>query len=278
MRIACPSARRPDQNRHRLADGWQGSTVRAILDNPRYTGYAVFGRWATAKKARRSRRRRGRARDPFPPGRPGTRRAVPRAGAPGDRVGGDVHADPAAARLPGRRGPGGAAQARTRARPGQAHLRAARAGPVRVLLAEDGGHAQARPRLLPLRDAQAGAGLAGPGHASAQRLPPGAVGAARAERLDRGAVQPRQHRSDRGRAARVPGRQPRSRGRRRRPRSTGTRSSDGWPTPRRACRASVPRSRPEPTPPRWSSRSTPPRSSAPPRRPNSACPSPTRPG
>lgn len=43
--LACPSARRPDQNRHRLADGWQGSTVRAILDNPRYTGYAFFGRW-----------------------------------------------------------------------------------------------------------------------------------------------------------------------------------------------------------------------------------------
>ncbi|GLY71235.1 recombinase family protein [Amycolatopsis taiwanensis] len=43
--IPCPSARRPDQNRHRLADGWQGSTVRAILDNPRYTGYAIFGRW-----------------------------------------------------------------------------------------------------------------------------------------------------------------------------------------------------------------------------------------
>jgi hypothetical protein len=43
--IPCPSARRPDQNRHRLADGWQGSAVRAILDNPRYTGYAVFGRW-----------------------------------------------------------------------------------------------------------------------------------------------------------------------------------------------------------------------------------------
>ena len=37
--------RRPDQNRHRLADGWQASAVRAILDNPRYTGYAVFGRW-----------------------------------------------------------------------------------------------------------------------------------------------------------------------------------------------------------------------------------------
>ena len=44
--IPCPSAERPDQNRHRLADGWQGSTVRSILDNPRYTGYAVFGRWA----------------------------------------------------------------------------------------------------------------------------------------------------------------------------------------------------------------------------------------
>ncbi len=44
--IPCPSARRPDQNHHRLADGWQGSTVRSILENPRYTGYAVFGRWA----------------------------------------------------------------------------------------------------------------------------------------------------------------------------------------------------------------------------------------
>jgi hypothetical protein len=44
--VYCPSERRPDQNRHRLADGWQGSTVRAILENPRYTGYAVFGRWS----------------------------------------------------------------------------------------------------------------------------------------------------------------------------------------------------------------------------------------
>ena len=48
--IVCPSARRPDQNRHRLADGWQGSTVHAILENPRYTGYAVFGRWAKVEK------------------------------------------------------------------------------------------------------------------------------------------------------------------------------------------------------------------------------------
>jgi recombinase/recombinase-like zinc beta ribbon protein len=44
--VLCPSARRPDRNRHRLADGWQGSTVRSILENPRYTGYAFFGRWA----------------------------------------------------------------------------------------------------------------------------------------------------------------------------------------------------------------------------------------
>lgn len=44
--IPCPSAKRPNQNRHRVADGWQGSTVGAILDNPRYTGYAFFGRWS----------------------------------------------------------------------------------------------------------------------------------------------------------------------------------------------------------------------------------------
>ncbi|MBK0869888.1 recombinase family protein [Saccharopolyspora sp. HNM0986] len=43
--VPCPSARPPEQNRHRLADGWQGSTVRALLENPRYTGYAFFGRW-----------------------------------------------------------------------------------------------------------------------------------------------------------------------------------------------------------------------------------------
>lgn len=44
-RVPCPSARRPHQNRHRRGDGWQGGTVRSILQNPRYTGYAVFGRW-----------------------------------------------------------------------------------------------------------------------------------------------------------------------------------------------------------------------------------------
>jgi hypothetical protein len=30
------------QHVHRLADGWQGSTIRSVLENPRYT---VFGRW-----------------------------------------------------------------------------------------------------------------------------------------------------------------------------------------------------------------------------------------
>ncbi|GLZ37611.1 recombinase family protein [Actinokineospora sp. NBRC 105648] len=44
--IPCPSALRPEQNRHRLADGWQGGTVRSILENPKYTGFAVFGRSA----------------------------------------------------------------------------------------------------------------------------------------------------------------------------------------------------------------------------------------
>jgi hypothetical protein len=43
--VPCPSECQRDQNRHRLADGWQGSTVRSILENPRYTGYAIFGRW-----------------------------------------------------------------------------------------------------------------------------------------------------------------------------------------------------------------------------------------
>ncbi|MFG1795742.1 recombinase family protein [Nocardia sp. NPDC049149] len=43
--IPCPSAHRPEQNRHYSGDGWQAPTVAAILQNPRYTGYAVFGRW-----------------------------------------------------------------------------------------------------------------------------------------------------------------------------------------------------------------------------------------
>ncbi|MFI8975158.1 recombinase family protein [Nocardia asteroides] len=48
--IPCPSAHRPEQNRHRSGDGWQPSTVAAILQNPRYTGYAVFGRWTKTEQ------------------------------------------------------------------------------------------------------------------------------------------------------------------------------------------------------------------------------------
>ncbi|MBP2352633.1 hypothetical protein JOF29_003716 [Kribbella aluminosa] len=43
--VPCPSARAPQQNRHRSMNGWQHSTVVAILNNPQYTGYAVYGRW-----------------------------------------------------------------------------------------------------------------------------------------------------------------------------------------------------------------------------------------
>ncbi|WP_275670129.1 recombinase family protein [Kribbella speibonae] len=43
--VPCPSAHAPQQNRHRKMDGWQHSTIVTILDNPRYTGYAVYGRW-----------------------------------------------------------------------------------------------------------------------------------------------------------------------------------------------------------------------------------------
>jgi Recombinase len=43
--ILCPSAHTPRQNRHRRGDGWQHATVKAILENPRYTGYAIYGRW-----------------------------------------------------------------------------------------------------------------------------------------------------------------------------------------------------------------------------------------
>ncbi|MEV8371129.1 recombinase family protein [Kribbella sp. NPDC056861] len=43
--VPCPSAHSPKQNRHRKMDGWQHSTVAAILENPRYTGYAIYGRW-----------------------------------------------------------------------------------------------------------------------------------------------------------------------------------------------------------------------------------------
>ncbi len=42
--VLCPSAHTPEQNRHRSGDGWQFTTVKTILENPRYTGYAIYGR------------------------------------------------------------------------------------------------------------------------------------------------------------------------------------------------------------------------------------------
>ncbi|GGN78749.1 recombinase family protein [Nocardia rhizosphaerihabitans] len=48
--IPCPSAHRPEQNRHRSGDGWQATTVAAILQNLRYTGYAIFGRWTKTEQ------------------------------------------------------------------------------------------------------------------------------------------------------------------------------------------------------------------------------------
>ncbi|WP_442941174.1 recombinase family protein [Nocardia sp. NBC_00403] len=45
-----PEAPRPEQNRHRAGDGRQAPTVSAILQNPRYTGYGVFGRWSKVEE------------------------------------------------------------------------------------------------------------------------------------------------------------------------------------------------------------------------------------
>ncbi|HEY0620475.1 MAG TPA: recombinase family protein, partial [Kribbella sp.] len=42
--VLCPSAHTPEQKRHRSGDGWQVTTVKTILENPRYTGYTIYGR------------------------------------------------------------------------------------------------------------------------------------------------------------------------------------------------------------------------------------------
>lgn len=47
--VLCPSAHDPKRNRHRKADGWQSPTVDAIVANPRYTGFATFGRFRKAE-------------------------------------------------------------------------------------------------------------------------------------------------------------------------------------------------------------------------------------
>lgn len=43
--ILCPSAYDPARNSHRSQDGWQVGTVRAIIDNLRYTGYEQWGKF-----------------------------------------------------------------------------------------------------------------------------------------------------------------------------------------------------------------------------------------
>jgi DNA invertase Pin-like site-specific DNA recombinase len=43
--VLCPSAYDPTRNTHRSKDGWQVGTVRAILDNVRYTGYEQWGKF-----------------------------------------------------------------------------------------------------------------------------------------------------------------------------------------------------------------------------------------
>lgn len=42
--VPWPSAADPERNRHRHALGWRKSAIRAILTNPRYTGYEVWNR------------------------------------------------------------------------------------------------------------------------------------------------------------------------------------------------------------------------------------------
>jgi hypothetical protein len=64
---------------------------------------------------------------------------------------------------------------------------------------------QARARVLPVHHPHAGTGLTSTGHAPAHRPSRRSGRSAGAQRLDRGAVRPRQHRPHRGRAARLPG-------------------------------------------------------------------------
>ena len=265
--IPCPSARRPDQNRHRLADGWQGSTVRAILDNPRYTGYAVFGRWTrqevladpddvAAGHVTRFRRAEPenvvRSREQAHPAIVSVEmftqpsccaHPAPPVAWPGDASSNTVSTPPSTPTCSVDGSAARTARGRWRAPPSTAtsYYRC-----VTRRLAPGSPALATHPRNVYLA---------------------GTCGAAGAERVDRGTVRPRQHRPDRRRAARVPGQRPAAG----EPRSIETRSSGGSPTPRRASRASEPRSRPEPTRPRSSSQSTPRRSSAPLRKPNSGC-------
>jgi hypothetical protein len=171
--VPCPSARRPEQNRHRLADGWQGSTVRSILENPRYTGYAFFGRWArqemlldpddvAAGHVTRFRRaapdRIVRSREPAHP----TIISVE-----------DFTEVQLVAAFAGLRRTACAPEAGTRAEGYEVGLRVSRPSSLWTLLEENGRNAAGYPDLLPVCCANACAGFAGLGRASEERVSAG---------------------------------------------------------------------------------------------------------
>jgi hypothetical protein len=186
--VPCPSARWPEQNRHRQADGWRGSTVRAIIDNPRYTGYAVFGWWArremllnpddvAAGHVIRFRwvapNRIVRSREPAPP-------AII-----------SVELFTAAQLFRRAKNAGGLATARKAERgKGATHVRPARHGPVRGVPSSDGGGDGAEERLLPLCVADDGARFDGVGRSSGDGQPAGGRARLGGERVGRRTVLP----------------------------------------------------------------------------------------
>ena len=172
-----------------LADGWQASTVRAILDNPRYTGFAFFGRWTKNEElfdpddVAAGHVTRFRRADPA---------KIVRSGRPAHPacVGSRVHrgADGAPDSSSGRAG--GSAQARTRAQVDIAVLRLARSGAMRLLHAADGGGTAREPRLLPVRGPQHRARGAGTGYAPEERVPAGERRRRPHQRVDWESVRP----------------------------------------------------------------------------------------
>ncbi|MFF5033011.1 recombinase family protein [Nocardia salmonicida] len=56
--IDCPSAHDRARNSHREGAAWSKSAIRAILTNPRYTGYAVWNRQRKQGNTHRCRGRR----------------------------------------------------------------------------------------------------------------------------------------------------------------------------------------------------------------------------
>lgn len=174
--IPCPSARRPDQNRHRLADGWQGSTVRSILENPKYTGYAFFGRWTKHETLL----------DPEDVAAGHVvrfRRSAPdrvvrsRTQAHSEIISVEVFTEVQLLRRSRAAGGLGSAEAGARTEEGhQTRLPPARPGAVRVLHPTHGRNTTAEPHLLPMRRAHARPWLTRARRAPQERLPAGSSG------------------------------------------------------------------------------------------------------